>query len=292
MFVKLIVGKAQAFDILAARFLLASVLLSIPVVFGWVKLNISRKDIFLLIPFAFLYPILFFTFQTLGLLGATSAEGGIIQATAPIFTVLLSSWILKEQTNRWQRFYLVLSVMGVIFIFVMQGNSFSIGHLGSILFLLGSTLSFAVYTIMVRASTQKYKPYDLSYIIIMLSFISFTVISLVQHSISKTLYQLWEPYQQPIYWLSIFYLACFSSVFSIFLSNYALSKLEAYKVSVFQNLSTFVSIIAGAIFLHEQVTIFHVIGATMIIVGVVGTNLAGHLVNKKNAKQENNTPSN
>ncbi|WP_028776711.1 DMT family transporter [Shimazuella kribbensis] len=275
MFVKLIVNIAEPFDILAIRFLVAFILLSLPAIFGWIKLTISWKDIYLLIPFALLYPILFFTFQTWGLLGATSAEGGIIQATAPIFTVILSTLILKEKINLWQRLCLLLSVLGVIFIFVMQGASFSLDHIGSILLLLCSTLSFAVYSILVRRSGQSYKPYDLSFVVIMLSFISFTVISIVQHSVNGTILEIVEPYKEPIFWYSIFYLACFSSVFSIFLSNYALSKLEAYKVSVFNNLSTLVSIIAGAVFLHEQITSVHVIGATMIIVGVIGTNLAG-----------------
>ncbi|MXQ54813.1 DMT family transporter [Shimazuella alba] len=275
MFVKLVVNIATPMDFLATRFFLASVMLTIPVVFGWIKLQIKFKDIYRLIPLALLYPILFFTFQTLGLLGATSAEGGIIQATAPIFTIILSTMFLKEKTNLWQRLFLVLSVSGVIFIFLMQGTSISFDHMGSILFLLASTLTFAVYTIMVRRSGQTYKAYDLSYVIIMLSAVSFIVISIVQHVVNGTMSQMIQPFYQPVYWYSIFYLAAFSSVFAILLSNYALSKLEAYKVSVFNNLSTLVSILAGMVFLDEQVTYFHIIGAVMIIVGVIGTNLAG-----------------
>jgi drug/metabolite transporter (DMT)-like permease len=275
MFVKLVVNIATTMDFLATRFFLASVMLTIPVVFGWIKLQIKFKDIYRLIPLALLYPILFFTFQTLGLLGATSAEGGIIQATAPIFTIILSTMFLKEKTNLWQRLFLVLSVSGVIFIFLMQGTSISFDHMGSILFLLASTLTFAVYTIMVRRSGQTYKAYDLSYVIIMLSAVSFIVISIVQHVVNGTMSQMIQPFYQPVYWYSIFYLAAFSSVFAILLSNYALSKLEAYKVSVFNNLSTLVSILAGMVFLDEQVTYFHIIGAVMIIVGVIGTNLAG-----------------
>ncbi|MCH5584563.1 DMT family transporter [Shimazuella sp. AN120528] len=275
MFVKLIVHTASAFDILAVRFLLSLVMLTIPILFGWIKLQIKLKDIFRLIPLAVLYPIFFFTFQTWGLLGATSAEGGIIQATAPIFTAVLAAFVLNEKTNLWQKLFLILSVGGVIFIFVMQGSAISIGHLGSIGFLLLSTFSFAVYTILVRRIGQTYKSYDLSYVIIMLASISFIIISMVEHVLSGTMDEIVKPFYQPIYLYSIFYLAAFSSVSSILLSNYALSKLEAYKVSVFNNLSTLVSILAGVVFLNEPITSVHVIGAFMIIVGVVGTNLAG-----------------
>jgi drug/metabolite transporter (DMT)-like permease len=284
MFVKLIVHSASTFDILAARFLLSIVLLTLPVLFGWVKLQIKMKDFWLLLPFAILYPVLFFTFQTWGLLGATSAEGGIIQATAPIFTVVLATLFLKEKTNLWQRLFLILSVIGVIFIFVMQGASFSIDHIGSIGFLLLSTLVFAVYTILVRRSGQTYKAYDLSYIVILLSSIGFTIISLIQHAMNGTMDEIIVPFYQPVYLYSIFYLAFFSSVLSILFSNYALSKLEAYKVSVFMNLSTFVSIIAGAVFLQEQITYVHIIGSIMIIVGVIGTNIAGQWTRKSEVK--------
>jgi drug/metabolite transporter (DMT)-like permease len=242
------------------------------------------KDFWLLLPFAILYPVLFFTFQTWGLLGATSAEGGIIQATAPIFTVVLATLFLKEKTNLWQRLFLILSVIGVIFIFVMQGASFSIDHIGSIGFLLLSTLVFAVYTILVRRSGQTYKAYDLSYIVILLSSIGFTIISLIQHAMNGTMDEIIVPFYQPVYLYSIFYLAFFSSVLSILFSNYALSKLEAYKVSVFMNLSTFVSIIAGAVFLQEQITYVHIIGSIMIIVGVIGTNIAGQWTRKSEVK--------
>lgn len=275
MFVKLIVDIAQPFDILATRFFVAFLILSLPIVFGWVKITITWKDISLFLPFALLYPILFFTFQTWGLLGATSAEGGIIQATAPIFTVILSTIFLKEKINLWQRLSLVLSVFGVIFIFVMQGTTFSLDHIGGILLLLCSTLSFAVYSILFRRSGRTYKQFDLNYVMITLSFISFTIISIIQHSFAGTIETLVEPFQQPVFWYSILYLACFSSFFTIFLSNYALTKLEAYKVSVFNNLSTLISVVAGALFLDEQITLAHIIGAIMIIVGVIGTNIAG-----------------
>ncbi|MDU5950236.1 MAG: DMT family transporter, partial [Paenibacillus macerans] len=65
--------------------------------------------------------------------------------------------------------------------------------------------------------------------------------------------------------------------------NYALSKLEASRVSVFSNLSTVVSIAAGAMVLGEKVTVYHVIGSLLIIAGVTGANLLG--AKSKGAKQ-------
>ncbi|MNE95257.1 EamA-like transporter family protein [compost metagenome] len=46
-------------------------------------------------------------------------------------------------------------------------------------------------------------------------------------------------------------------------------------MSVFTNLSTLVSIAAGALFLGEEVTLYHWIGSALIIAGVVGANMFG-----------------
>lgn len=56
------------------------------------------------------------------------------------------------------------------------------------------------------------------------------------------------------------------------LNNYALSKIEAAKMSVFGNLRTVVAIFAGVFFLKEKIYYYHIIGSIMIILGVIGTN--------------------
>jgi drug/metabolite transporter (DMT)-like permease len=58
------------------------------------------------------------------------------------------------------------------------------------------------------------------------------------------------------------------------LYNFSLSKLEASRVSVFGSLATVISILAGVIFLKEQLVYYHVVGSILIIGGVVGTNLS------------------
>ncbi|SHF43458.1 Permease of the drug/metabolite transporter (DMT) superfamily [Seinonella peptonophila] len=276
MFLKLIVNQVPTMDILAYRFGIAFIILTIPLLFGWVKLNLHIRDFLRFLPLALFYPVLFFVFQALGMIGASSAEGGIIQATAPIFTIILSTLFLKEKTNLLQKISLLISVAGVITIFALQGSSFSLDHLQSILVLLLSTLTFAIYSILARPMNQTYRFFDITYAIIALSFIIFTAVAIIQHSVSGNFNTLFTPFTQPVFWYSIFYLGSFSTVFAVLLSNYAFSKLEAYKVSVFSNLATLVSIIAGIIFLHEPVTFAHLIGSIMIIAGVLGTNLAGH----------------
>ncbi|NLJ99166.1 MAG: hypothetical protein GX320_07885 [Tissierellia bacterium] len=43
-------------------------------------------------------------------------------------------------------------------------------------------------------------------------------------------------------------------------------------MSVFSNLGTVISIIAGAVFLKEEIFYYHIIGSILIIGGVIGAN--------------------
>ena len=55
-----------------------------------------------------------------------------------------------------------------------------------------------------------------------------------------------------------------------YLSNYALSQLEAAKVSIFNNLSAFITVAAGVLILHETIDWYHLLGGVLVIGGVIG----------------------
>ncbi|MEH6979953.1 DMT family transporter, partial [Bacillus pseudomycoides] len=114
MFVKLALTVTTPLDILAHRFTVAFLIATIPIIFGFVKLNISFKNILSLLPLAIFYPALFFAFQAFGLVYTSSSEAGIIQAVIPIFTMIFASYFLKEFTNAWQKISVLISVIGVI----------------------------------------------------------------------------------------------------------------------------------------------------------------------------------
>jgi Permeases of the drug/metabolite transporter (DMT) superfamily len=80
--------------------------------------------------------------------------------------------------------------------------------------------------------------------------------------------------QYPIHRVRVL-LGILSSLVTAFTANYALSRLEATKAVVFSNLSTVVSIAAGALVLGEPVEIYHLAGSLLIIAGVWGTNRPG-----------------
>lgn len=57
--------------------------------------------------------------------------------------------------------------------------------------------------------------------------------------------------------------------------QYDFIKIKASQMSVFANLSTVVTITAGALILNETITIYDILGSILIILGVIGTNYFG-----------------
>ncbi|WP_127550901.1 DMT family transporter [Paenibacillus amylolyticus] len=275
LFVKMTVTVAHPIDVLAHRFALSLIVVSIPVIFGWIKIRLSLRDLWRIIPLGLLSPVLFFAFQAFGLVSSNSSEAGIIQAMAPVFTLVLASVFLKERTSTMQKLFLLLSVAGVVFIFMMQGSGVSMSNLKGIALLLLSTVCFAGYGVLARPLTQKYKPMELTWVTLMVGCIVFNAASLIRHASSGSMMDYIKPLGDTSYLGALAYLAILSTMISTLLASYALTHLEASQMSVYSNLSTLISIVGGAWVLQEPVGYYHYIGALLIIAGVLGTNMSG-----------------
>lgn len=214
-------------------------------------------------------------FQILGLLYITSSEAGILQATIPIFTVILASLILKEHANNLKKLSILISVFGVIFIFSMTGINVESYSWTGVIFILISTLSMAFYTVFARNLTSKYPLFTLTYYITFVGFVAFNVTAICYHLYNQTLDQFFKPLLHIEFVGPVLYLGIFASFITSFLSNFALKRIEAANMSVFNNVSILITILAGVIFLNESIYYYHIIGAILIIAGVFGTNYTG-----------------
>lgn len=275
LFTKMALTVADPMNILAHRFTVSFFTILIPVLFGKIKISITIKDVLSILPLSLFYPTLFFTFQVFGLTYVSSSEAGIIQATAPVFTMILAIFFLKENISLLQKISLGASVFGVIYIFAMKGVDLKATSFLGIGLILLSALSIACYNVMAKKTTQKYRIIEITYIMSAIGFFSFNTLSIADHIAKNTLTTYFQPFSSPVFLSSIFYLGILSSLVTSFLSNYTLSKLEASKMSVFSNLSTLITIFSGSIFLHEGIRFYHIVGAIMIFLGIIGMNFLG-----------------
>ncbi|APC79639.1 TPA: DMT family transporter [Clostridium botulinum] len=277
LFSKMSLTFADPLDTLAHRFTVSFIFAFVSVLLGWIKLDITKKDILSILPLSLFYPIMFFGFQIFGLVYIASSEAGIIQATIPIFTMIFSVIFLKERPSVLQKLSILLSVAGVVYIFFMKGVNLKSNIFIGIVLILLSALSSSGNNVLARKMSGQYKPISLTYTVICIGFVFFNIMSIINHSLNGTLNIYFKPFTNPLFIVSIFYLGILSSLVTSFLLNYSLSKIEASKMSVFNNLSTLITMMAGVVFLGEKLQYFHIIGSFMIILGIVGTNLGDKL---------------
>lgn len=274
LFTKIALGYASPLTNLAHRYTIAALVLVILHQTKLINVSLSRKDILSILPMSLFYPLLFFIFQSFALQYISSSEAGILQALVPIFTLLLASFFLKEKTSLLQKFFLILSVAGVVFIFLSKGANFSTetASLGFLL-MLGSVLANAINNILSKAKGGRYRAMDMTVVVIFVGFVIFNALSLTSHYLERNILAYFAPLGQVSYLLSILYLGILASIVTGSLSIYAIVRLGASTVSVFGNLGTVLTILAGALILHEPIYNYHVIGAALIIAGILGMNL-------------------
>lgn len=275
LFAKMALEQGTPLDTLTFRFAASFLVMSVPVAFGWVKLRYRGKPLHKLLLLSLTYPLAFFTLQAFGLLHASSAEGGILYAFTPVVTMLLAAMFLKETTTLLQKLSIFLSVFGVVFIFVMKGGGLDLSNMLGITLLFLTCIAFASYSVFARSLSKQFSPSEISYFMLGLGFVTFLVVSLLDHASANTMDRFFAPLASGTFLVSILFLGIVSSLITALTSNYILSKMEASKMSVFSNLSTIVSMLAGALFLGESITVYHVIGSVLIIAGVVGANKLG-----------------
>ncbi|WP_066306785.1 DMT family transporter [Bacillus sp. FJAT-29814] len=280
LFTKMALETASPVDTLGWRFFIGWAVLSIYLKMFMKKLpnkniRFEKKTITSLLVLALLYPTIFFSFQAFGLAYTSSAEGGIIMAFSPALTALLASIFLKEKMNIFQTIFIFLSIFGVVYIFYSNGSGITVSDdkILGILFLLVSTVAISGYAVLSRYLSDSFTPIQLTYLMVTMGMLFFNLCAIIKNALTGELAGYFYLITELKFIGSVLFLGIFATMITAFLSNYILSKLSASRMSIFSNLSTVISIAAGAILLNEQINLYHIIGSIMIIAGVLGTNL-------------------
>lgn len=273
LFSKRALSVASPMMLVSFRFLAAFIIMTVLIAFKVIKVSYKDKPMGWLLLLAFFEPVIYFIFETYGLQYTASSIGGLMIALIPIAVTILGAYFLNEKPSVKQTMFIIMSVAGVALIGVMgsSGGDSESSFLG-ILLLLGAVLSAAFFSIISRKISKYFNPIEITYFMMLSGAVSFNAILIVGHLINGTMSSFFSPLKSTTFVISVLYLGILSSIIAYFLINYALSKIEASKTSVFSNISTIVSIAAGVIFLNESFHIYHIIGSVLILVGVWGTN--------------------
>ena len=269
LFVGKLLETTDVFDVLALRFLVSAVAFLLLRVFGIIKIRFRGKSLKLLAATALFEPVLYFTFETYGIKNTTVIMAGILTALAPVFTVVLETVFLKEKTNAKQRIFLLIRILGVLWITVFAQNSGESSLLG-ILFMLLAVISGSAFVVCSRGTSQDFTSTEITYFSAISGAVVFNAINIVRHLSAGTMTSYFTPLMNLDNIIGIIFLSICSSILATGLNNYALSKVQASIISALGGLTTVTTIITGVLFNNETLYWYHIVGTILILIGIVG----------------------
>ncbi len=280
MFSKLALEVAQPTVLLAFRFAVAvaamTLVIAVNALVGRLRgrklfaFSLRGKPVYKLILLGIVQPVAYFIFENYGILYTSSAVAGTIIAVVPVCCILMDVLVLHEKVTRRQVLCAVGAVGGVALI--SAGGAVMISALG-LLFLLLTMLSDTVYYGISHSAAKVFTPFEMTYVMFLVGMAAFIPAALFQtgglHSELITV-----PAQSGQFWLAVVYLGVLSSGVAYGLLNFANSHLTVSESSLFSNVTTVVSVLAGVILLKEPFSLWQILGVAVILVCVFIANVS------------------
>ena len=120
------------------------------------KFNFSKKDFLLIFLIGNINVLLSMTLLQLAVFLSNASTTAVLISTNPIFVSLFSLIILNKTFDKRKLLGIIIGLIGISFFIFdnLSGNNFFLGSI----FALSASLTFGLYTILIRKFTQKYNP--------------------------------------------------------------------------------------------------------------------------------------
>lgn len=269
MFTKISLNYASPMTVIADRYLVAFLGMTLVMLITKQKIRL-KKGMWKIILMALFQPVLYFLFETYGIKLTTSAFSSIMISLIPVVSMICGIFTLKEVPSPMQYVFSAVSVIGVVIMALSGKSSGTVTALG-ILLLAGAVFSSVAFNISSRKISAEFTVVERTYATTVIGLISFAAIALTENI--KNPVNIITPFLSSPYLWAILYLGVLSSVVAFLLMNFANTYLPVAKTTVFANVTTVISVIAGMVFLDEKITFWVVISTVMIVIGVTGVQL-------------------
>lgn len=243
------------------RFFIASLIL-LP--FTMHRLSVSRHDIISLFVLSITGFFLHIGLLLVGLDISSSLNSSIITTSAPIFLIIGSIIFFKDKVKTRVIIGTIISLLGVILIILRpifdQGLDGTI--LGNIFFLL-STISFVVYTFLLKGYTSHLKTSTITFYLFAFAagiFLPFSLLESSQHEILRMLNM------QAV--IGILFAAVFTSIAGYLFYNFAIRYVKASEVGIFLYMDPIITAAIAVPLLGEKITSVFLLGSILVFAGI------------------------
>ena len=260
------------FVLLAYRFDIAILLLSIPVLLGRQKIRLRGKKIAPLLLLGFMEPCIYFIGEQYGIRLTNSAFSGVMIAVIPIVTLIMAAVFLKDRPTTPQWIFSLLSIAGIIVITLAENGGGELSVIG-VLCLVLAVVAGSAYSVISRGISDEFSVYERTYIMQIMGAVFYTTLALIEQG--GDVAAIIAPAANLDFVLAALYLSIGASVLGYTLFNYAVSNAPMANVMSLCNLTTVISVIAGIVILGEPFSIVSIIAMLAVLVGIWGVQKYG-----------------
>lgn len=259
---------ATPFVLLSYRFVIALLILLVPLVLGKAKLRLRGKNVKMLLLLLGLFePCIYFIGEQYGLKYTNSAFSGVMIAVIPVVTLIMAAVFLKEKPSTAQWLFSILSIAGIVVITLVENSGGSVSLKG-VLLLVAAVLTGAACGVVSRGISDEFSVYERTFMIQLMGAVFFTSLAVIEHGGNIT--ALIRPAASLDFMLAALFLAVGASVVGYWLFNYSVANAPMANVISLYNLTTVVSVLAGVFILGESFSLLSAAAMVAVMVGIWG----------------------
>jgi drug/metabolite transporter (DMT)-like permease len=256
--------------LLSHRFLIAFAIMNLLLLFRVVKVDFHGKwkRVWLPALMGLMEPVIYFIGEEYGMLHSTTIFSGVMIAMIPIVAIFAAIPALHEKPTVGQILFSVLSLGGVIGIGMLTKNEGALDWAG-VIWLTIAVLSAVAYGLLDRGLSAEFTAFERTYLMIGMGAVCFTPVALIRVRFDAGAF--FAPLGNMEFLLPVLFLAVFCSVVSYFLLSYMATYMTVTRSTVYANLTTAISVVAGALILKEPFDpILGTVFCVLILVGIYG----------------------
>ena len=240
--------RADMFLLLSHRFLVAFAIMNLLLLFRVVRIDFRGKGkrIWLPMLMGLMEPVIYFIGEELGVKYSTTIFSGVMIAVIPIVAIFAAIPVLHEKPTAGQFLFSLLSLIGVIGMGFVTQNRGALDWKG-VVGLIVAVLAAVVYGLLDRGLSAEFTAFERTYVMIGMGAACFTPIALFRVRFDFSAF--YAPMGDPVFLLSVLFLAVCCSVVSYFLLSYMATYMTVTRSTAYANLTTAISVVAGALIL-------------------------------------------
>lgn len=271
IFIKSNLETVSVFTLLSWRYLVAFLGMTACVLLGFVKVDFRGKDLKKLFMLSLFQPVLYFSFETMGLSMTTASEGGTILTCLPIITMIFSAVFIKDKPTGRQIIFMLITVAGALIIGTLNGVTSSHNLLGY-LFLILAMCCDSAYCI-TSQSLKNFTSGEKTYAMTISGAVSFWLFALIEHGSKGTVSDLVTlPFEDIGFLICALYLGLGCSLTGYFMVNYSISIIGATRRASFVGIATVMAVLGGVLYLGDHFSLLQGVATVLIIGGAYGVN--------------------